>query len=139
MQHLNSGSFPFVPHLSGGIIFAPPDARVIFLLNDLLCNGKCPVTGGGGGGHNVRGGGGGGGTNGKHNRLTSGELLSNDRRAVGFVTASHGLVTSGRYIFIPFLKVPFLSQMGQTKNLPSEKLHKREQDSYICYKLTLIS
>ena len=33
------------PQLSGRILFATPDARVIFLDNDLLCNGTCSVTG----------------------------------------------------------------------------------------------
>ena len=50
------GSFPFVPpQLSGRILFAPPDARALFLQNNLLCHGTCSVTGGakrtGGGGH----------------------------------------------------------------------------------------
>ena len=53
----NFGSFQFAPppppKLSGRILFAPPDARVIFLHNDLLCNGTCSVAGGG---HNVLGG-----------------------------------------------------------------------------------
>ena len=49
----------------GAYYLQPPDARAIFLHNDLLCNDTCSVTGGsitywGGGG-----GGGGGGTNGK--------------------------------------------------------------------------
>ena len=40
-------SFPCVsPQLSGRILFAPPDARVTFLHNDLLCNGMRSVTGG---------------------------------------------------------------------------------------------
>ena len=42
------GSFPFVPpppQLSVRILFAPPDARAIFLYNGSLCNGKCYVTG----------------------------------------------------------------------------------------------
>ena len=34
------------PQLSGRILFAPPDARAIFLHNDLLCNDTCSVTGG---------------------------------------------------------------------------------------------
>ena len=55
-----SGSFPFVPpppSLVGAYYLHPPDARAIFLHNDLLCNGACSVTGGcitywgGGGGH----------------------------------------------------------------------------------------
>ena len=33
------------PKLIGRILFTPPDARAIFLHNDLLCNGKCSVTG----------------------------------------------------------------------------------------------
>ena len=55
-------SSPPPPQLSGCIVFATPrpDARAIFLHNDLLCNGTCSVTGGGGV-HNVYGGGGGGG------------------------------------------------------------------------------
>ena len=41
------GSFPFVPpQLSGSILFALPDARAIYLHNDLLFNGTCFVTGG---------------------------------------------------------------------------------------------
>ena len=42
------GSFSFVPppHLSGRILFAPPDARAIFLHKDLLCNETCSVIGG---------------------------------------------------------------------------------------------
>ena len=44
--------------ISGRILFAHPDARAMFLHNDLLCNGTCSVTGGGA--HNVLG-----GTNGK--------------------------------------------------------------------------
>ena len=34
------------PQLSGCILFAPPDARAIFLHNDLLCNDMCSVTAG---------------------------------------------------------------------------------------------
>ena len=52
------GSFPFVPppSLVGAYYLQPPDARAIFLHNDLLCNDTCSVTGGsitywGGGGH----------------------------------------------------------------------------------------
>ena len=37
---------PPPPQLSGRILFAPPDARAIFLHNDLLCNGTCSVIGG---------------------------------------------------------------------------------------------
>ena len=37
---------PPPPELSGRILFSPPDARAIFLYNDLLCNGTCFVTGG---------------------------------------------------------------------------------------------
>ena len=33
------------PELSGCILFAPPDARAIFLHNDLLSNDTCSVTG----------------------------------------------------------------------------------------------
>ena len=41
------GVLPFVPHhLSGRILFAPPEASAVFLLNDLLVNGTCSVTGG---------------------------------------------------------------------------------------------
>ena len=42
------------PQLSGRILFAHPDARAIFLHNDLLCNGTCSITGGAyrTGGHN---------------------------------------------------------------------------------------
>ena len=47
------------PSLVGAYYLQPPDARAIFLHNDLLCNDTCSVTGGGG--HNVLG----GGTNGK--------------------------------------------------------------------------
>ena len=40
-------SFPFVPpQLSVCILFAPPDARAIFLQNDLLYNDTCSVSGG---------------------------------------------------------------------------------------------
>ena len=43
---------------------------------------------------------------------------------------------TGRYFIIPFLKTR--SQMGQTKNRSSEKLHKRDkEDLNICYKLLL--
>ena len=42
-----SGSFPFVPpSLVGAYYLQPPDARAIFLHNDLLCNDTCSVTGG---------------------------------------------------------------------------------------------
>ena len=34
------------PQLNGCILFAPPDARALFLHKDLLCNGTCSVTGG---------------------------------------------------------------------------------------------
>ena len=37
---------PPPPQLSRRILFAPPDARAIFLHSDLLCNGTCSVTGG---------------------------------------------------------------------------------------------
>ena len=37
------------PKLSGCILFAPSDARAIFLHNGLLCNGMCSVTWAGGG------------------------------------------------------------------------------------------
>ena len=41
------GSFPFVPpSLVGAYYLQPPDARAIFLHNDLLCNDTCSVTGG---------------------------------------------------------------------------------------------
>ena len=49
--------FSFVPQLSGRILSPPPhpDARAMFLHNDLLCNDKCSVSGGRimywGGGH----------------------------------------------------------------------------------------
>ena len=45
----NGGSFPFVPPPSvvGAYYLHPPDARAIFLQDDLLCNGTCSVTGGG--------------------------------------------------------------------------------------------
>ena len=47
MQRTIGGSFPFVPpHVSGCVLFAPPDARAIFLHNDLLCNDTCNVTAG---------------------------------------------------------------------------------------------
>ena len=45
----NRGSFPFVPpppSLVGAYYLQPPDARAIFLHNDLLCNDTCSVTGG---------------------------------------------------------------------------------------------
>ena len=46
------------PSLVGAYYLQPPDARAIFLHNDLLCNDTCSVTGGGGGGErNVLGGG----------------------------------------------------------------------------------
>ena len=48
---------PPPPPLSGCILFAPPDARAIFLNKDLLCNRTCFVTKGAK--HTV------GGTNGK--------------------------------------------------------------------------
>ena len=38
------------PSLVGTYYLKPPDARAIFLHNDLLCNGTCSVTRGGGGG-----------------------------------------------------------------------------------------
>ena len=50
------------PSLVGAFYLHTPDARAIFLYNDLLCNGTCSVTGGGGA-HNVLVGG--GSTNGK--------------------------------------------------------------------------
>ena len=58
----------------------------------------------------------------KHNRLTSGELLSNDRLASS--AAGHGLVTSGHYLFIPFLKtkVKWVRQkIGKVKNCIKDK------------------
>ena len=39
---------PPPPQLIWRILFAPPDARAIFLHDDLLCNGTCSVTEGGG-------------------------------------------------------------------------------------------
>ena len=40
-------SFPFVARsLVGAYYLQPPDARVIILHNDLLCNGTCSATGG---------------------------------------------------------------------------------------------
>ena len=45
----NSGSFLFaspLAQLSGCISLHPRDARAIFLLHDLQCNGTCFVTGG---------------------------------------------------------------------------------------------
>ena len=49
--YLRWGSFPFVPpppppSLVGAYYLQPPDARAIFLHNDLLCNDTCSVTGG---------------------------------------------------------------------------------------------
>ena len=56
------GSFPFVPpSLVGAYYLHPPDARAIFLHDDLLCKGTCYVTGGGGAHKALWG----GGTNGK--------------------------------------------------------------------------
>ena len=45
---LNLGSFPLCPppRLVGAYYLHPPDARAIFLHNDLLCNDMCSVTGG---------------------------------------------------------------------------------------------
>ena len=42
------GSFPFVPPPSivGAYYLQPPDARAIFLHDDLLCNDTCSATGG---------------------------------------------------------------------------------------------
>ena len=37
---------PPPPSLVGAYYLQPPDARAIFLHNDLLCNGTCSVTGG---------------------------------------------------------------------------------------------
>ena len=37
---------PPPPSLVGAYYLHPPDARAIFLHNDLLCNGTCSVTGG---------------------------------------------------------------------------------------------
>ena len=37
---------PPAPSLVGAYYLHPPDARAIFLHNDLLCNGTCSVTGG---------------------------------------------------------------------------------------------
>ena len=53
--------FRLCPQLSGGMLFAPPDARALFLRSDLLCNCTCSETGGG---DNVMG-----GTNGKDPNL----------------------------------------------------------------------
>ena len=51
MRHISSirrkASFSFVPpSLVGAYYLQPPDARAIFLNNDLLCNDTCSVTGG---------------------------------------------------------------------------------------------
>ena len=51
---------PPPPSLVGAYYLQPPDARAIFLHNDLLCNDTCSVTGG-----SITYWGGGGGTNGK--------------------------------------------------------------------------
>ena len=53
------------PSLVGAYYLRPPDARAIFLHNDLPCNDTCSVTGG----SITYWGGGGGGTNGKDPRL----------------------------------------------------------------------
>ena len=58
-------------------------------------------------------------TTNEHNRLTSGELLSNDGERLASSTASHGLVTTGRYLFIPFLKTKVKwvrRKIGRAKN-----------------------
>ena len=59
---------PPPPQLIGCTLFAPPDARAIFLHNDLQCKGTCSVTGG-------RITDWGGGTNGKDLTLVSTGLL----------------------------------------------------------------
>ena len=48
VSNCSFGSFPFVPppSLVGAYYLQPPDARAIFLHNDLLCNDTCSVTGG---------------------------------------------------------------------------------------------
>ena len=51
-QHINISDLfrlcppPPPPSLVGAYYLHPPDARAIFLLNGLLCNGTCSVTGG---------------------------------------------------------------------------------------------
>ena len=59
----------FPPSLVGAYYLQPPDARAIFLHNDLLCNGTCSVTGGE---HNVLG-----GTNGKDPRIVTMLIIMN--------------------------------------------------------------
>ena len=59
----------------------------------------------------------------KNNRLTSGELLSNDRRAVGFVNSLPRFSVLRAPPLYPISE--YESQMSQTKNRPSEKLHKK--------------
>ena len=58
----------------------------------------------------------------KHNRITSGELLSNDWRAVGFVNSKPWFSV----VRVLYPVSEYESQMSQTKNQPSEKLHKRQ-------------
>ena len=70
----------------------------------------------------------------KHNRQTSGELLSNERRAVGFVGSQPRLIDLWALHLYPVSENE--SQIGRT-NRPGEELLKREQDSYICYILLL--
>ena len=55
---------PPPPSLVGAYYLQPPDARAIFLHNDLLCNDTCSVTGG-----SITYWGGGGGTNGKDPKI----------------------------------------------------------------------
>ena len=46
-NQLNVGSLPPPPSLVNAYYLHPPEARAIFLHNDLLCNDACSVTGGG--------------------------------------------------------------------------------------------
>ena len=69
----------------------------------------------------------------KHNQLTSSELLSNDRRAVGFVSsvprfseAGFSLINSATFSFLALL----VNQINYFKNLKIAKLKKSFQISH---------
>ena len=60
----------------------------------------------------------------KDNQLASGELLSNDRRVIGFVNSEPRFSVLRALPLYPVSE--YENQMNQTRNQPDEKLHKRQ-------------